>query len=354
MNILSYVWYFIFIFHRSITVCDAKDDAINILRRILKETHPPNISPLLMLYVNSYMPPTKGSVQLLAEYLALTTLPVQVKDSNVVSQKLLVDDEIAVTACPRLALIRWLMQVSNSDISGFESLVAALLCSLTVKQSDALIKQEVGVFPESIKAFRPFEKMLFRTSFVKEPTKTAQPSKDSDQQKVCKFIVLQRPAKRLSDAIKMDYERIPGLTTSTAVNGNAARAPVRLDLRLLIYKVNLNVNVLNIIEKYEIGESASSGQVEFKSVLERVFDQGIEKCNQAIMERLAARDMIDDKTEYVKNIIRLARKLFSNRNICGKMRTSLNQKFSSQVVDSIRRVFKSNLANYVKGELGIF
>lgn len=296
------------------------------------------------------MPPTKSSVQLLAEYLALTTLPVQIRDSNLVSQKLLVDDEIAVTACPRLALIRWLMQVSNSDISGFESLVAALLCSLIVKQSDALIKQEIGVFSESLKAIRPFEKMLFRTSFVKEiPRKSEKSSCDSDQQKVCKFIVLQRPAERLADAVKMDYERIPGLTTSTAVNGNAARAPVRLDLRLLIHKVNLNVNVLNIIEKYEIGESASSGQVGFKSVLERVFDQGIEKCSQAIMERMAARDMIEDKTEHVANIIRLARKLFSNRTICGKMRTSLNQKFSSQVVDAIRRVFKSNLANYVKG-----
>lgn len=319
---------------------------------MLKELHPPNITPLLMLYVNNLLPLEKCSVELLADYLALTTLPLKINDLDVVTNSAVFDEEsVVATPCPRLTLIRWLMKLSAKDMSEFEPLVAAVMCSLIVKQSESLIKQELQLTSHSRESCYPFEKDFLRNSFVTDgenckvqPSSISTPCSKISAPANFKFIVSQRTAERLADAIQMDYENIPGIKNSNG-RGNAF-----LNYKYFISKVKLYLNILNLIEKYSIGEYGTSGQVGFRTVLERVFDNGMEKCNQYVMNRLHEDGVPGRSPETVELIMEYTRKVFGNRYLCDKMRTSLSQRLGLNVLEAVKRVFRSHLANHIRGK----
>ncbi|CAL8069908.1 unnamed protein product [Orchesella dallaii] len=321
---------------KSLTVCEDKPAAMQLLRHILKEVRPKNIMPLLVLYMNKSMPPMECSLQLLAECLALCSLPVQMNTYNVASQAVILDEEIAVTSCPRQALISWLINATNQDADGLESLIATLMCSLVVKQSHTLIREEVELNPNDKEKYLEFEKMIVKYCFVQCDDKKPQGRKISDPDKITHFIVKRRLSERLADALEMGFKKLPALVVSSNAHN------VQLQYKRFLGKLNLYLNIANILDKHSIGESESLG---LAKVVQKNFELGMTKLNDFIHECFTS-ELVNHPQQIV-SLIRSTRVLMSNK-LSMNMRKFLSTKFYQSTLEHFKKVFRSNLAKQVE------
>ncbi|ODN04229.1 Serine-protein kinase ATM [Orchesella cincta] len=288
---------------KSLSVCEDKSAAMQLLRNILKEIRPANIMSLLNLYMNNSMPPMECSLLLLADCLALCSLPVQLNTYNFASQAVILDEEIAATSCPRQAIIAWLMNASNQCANGMESLIATLMCSLVdTKKGEVCNKTAV--------------------SEIRMPH--------------FKFIMKHRLAERLADALDMGFKDLPTLTISSNAHN------VQSKYKQFISKLNLYLNIANIIDKYSMWENEGFG---LQPVVQKIFDLGMLKLNNFIHECFTSE--LVNHPQQIAAVIKSTRVFMSNK-LTVKMQRLLSSKFNQPTLEHLKKVFRSNLARYVE------
>lgn len=287
------------------------------------------------------MPPLESSVKLLASYLSLCSLPLHVSNSTFPSQAMIVDEDIAVTASPRLALIRWLMHVVKGGINDFEPLVASILCSVIVKQSQVIIQQsEVDLHSPSKDHHTAYEKQLMGFSFESVPQDNMlnHVNKKLAAGKMplhISLIIEQKPAERLAEALQNDYDKDCKLNPDHVDHQQYHRFISRLQLYL---------NVLNILEKYSIGEP--TGKLGCKITVEKIFDKAMTACNEYIAKVLDAISSHPRRVQLTQELIKSTRSLFSNEHFCSKIKATLASKFAQSTLDAFKGAFRSSLARY--------
>jgi len=321
---------------------------LKFLSALFYEVQPQNVNSLLLLFINQSLVVNSDTVQLLADYLTICSFPVLIPSGTHQRAENSYEDNSTTTSCPRSAILRWLFKSSmetNEDwILGNESLLATILCSLFVKQSYTLAQCEQLRSNKSLKRTLgtklnvDFEEMLLRFCFIKPSEDTLSKATETYvklnanvvwRQNHVPFSVMNVVAERLIRYLK-DLNNVPAVACCANISKLQAR-------------VSLLMNILNMFNKYKLGDV----HLMFKTEIEKMTENFILRFGKMFVDYLAHVKANDRSPLEVWELLKKFKSLFSIENFNEETKAWYSQRFPLHVLDGLKKIFRSSLKKYL-------